>query len=90
MIQRMCDGCGTEMTQQEYEKKNALIEGKVYCNKCKPKVDNIVGGLQPEKSSRKNAVETWYNTEKERLIAEQCPKAIAGAKIELSEGGING
>ena len=72
MITYTCDGCDAIMDQKEYEKKQNIIENKVYCNKCKPKVNTIVGDLTAQKNIKKADVDTWYATEKAAQIAAQC------------------
>lgn len=80
MIKYLCDACGEDTKNiTNYDK--YMIEGKHYCDKCAPKVTNIINTLQSEYTDKLNADHNWYKTEKERLIATQCPTTLNVVKI---------
>ena len=58
MIKYICDGCGLDLKANEIGKN--VIEGQDFCNKCKAKVNTIVGDLTGQKNIKKADVDTWY------------------------------
>lgn len=83
MTKYICEACLKDMTKTEEDKN--IIERKSYCNTCYPKVQIIVGNLQPQKNVKIKDVDTWYDTEKAAQIAAQCPKALVMQSIEKGE-----
>jgi hypothetical protein len=72
MISYNCDGCGEAMTHKEYYKKNSYVDGKNYCNTCRPKVREIVDTLKSELETRTAEDLAWYETEKAAQIEAAC------------------
>jgi hypothetical protein len=79
-VKYLCDANPAHEIKKQHYGKN-IIDGKHYCNKCAPKVRNVLRTLDEEYSVKFEADKSWYESEKITRIAAACPASVAPKEV---------